>query len=135
MAMDDEVKELKDDEQAQASQRRRRRDRSEGNNWIVGVVFIALGLLFLLSNVLDVSFVTNWWAVFILIPALYSLNGAWQSYREHGRLTAKGRSSLVGGLLVLTVALIFLLSLDWGIVWPVFIIIIGLGILLQVSTN
>jgi cation transport ATPase len=133
--MDEEIQELKDEEKEQAGQPRRRRERSESSNWIVGVVFITLGLLFLLSNVLDVSFVTNWWAVFILIPALYSLNRAWQSYRQHGRLTSRGRSSLVGGLLVLTVALIFLLNLDWGIVWPVFIIIVGLGILLQAAAR
>jgi hypothetical protein len=135
VTLNDDNQQLKDEEQGQTSRAERRRERRGSSNWIVGLIFIVLGGLFLLGNVFDTSFVTNWWAVFILIPALFSLNQAWQSYRSNGRLTSGGRSSLVGGLLILTVALIFLLNLDWGVVWPVFIIIIGLGILLQVSTR
>lgn len=133
--MDEEIQELKDEEKAGAAGHEADEEKRENSNWIVGAVLIAVGGLFLLNNVLDVSFVTNWWAVFILIPALYNLNRAWQSYRRHGRLTSGGRSALVGGLLILTVAMIFLLNLDWGAIWPVFIIIVGLGILLQVRTG
>jgi cation transport ATPase len=129
--MSDDIQELKEEEQASQAIRERR----ENNSWVMGVVLIALGGLFLLSTILDISFVTNWWAVFILIPALTSLNRAWQSYRSHGRLTRKGRRSLVNGLLILTVALIFLLGLDWGVVWPVFLIIIGVGLLFQFGTS
>ena len=129
--MNDEIQELKDDEQANGTDEEAGRKERDNSNWIMGVVLIALGGLFLLGNLLPGSFMTNWWAVFILIPALYSLNRAWQAYRSHGRLTAGGRSSLIGGLLILTVALIFLLGLDWGVVWPIFIIIIGIGLLLQ----
>jgi hypothetical protein len=132
--MSDEIQELKDEEQAHMEEDIRGK-KKDGDNWIVGVVLIILGGLFLLANFLPGSFVTNWWAVFILIPALYSFNRAWRSYRRHGRLTPGGRSSLIGGLLILTVALIFLLGLDWGVVWPVFIIIIGLSILLQYSAR
>ena len=39
------------------------------------------------------------------------------------------RSSAVGGLFILAVALIFLLDLDWGDVWPIFIILAGLAAL------
>lgn len=135
--MSDEIQDLKDEEKAWSEEtaevESNRRDKRDGSNWIVGVILIALGGMFLLSNVLPGTFVTNWWAVFILIPALYNLNRAWQSYKNNGRLSSGGRSSLVGGLLILTVALIFLLGLDWGVVWPVFIIIIGVGILLQFS--
>jgi hypothetical protein len=135
VTMDDEIQDLKEEEQAQGAPAEGRRKKRDSDNWIVGAVLIILGGLFLLSNVFGVSFVLNWWAVFILIPALYSLNRAWQSYRSDGRLTSRGRSSLVGGLLMLTVALIFLLNLDWGVVWPVFLIIFGLGILLQFATG
>lgn len=133
--MNDDIQDLKDEEQATVTEEVTGQEKRDNSGWIIGVVLIALGGLFLLSNVLSVSFVTNWWAVFILIPALYSLNRAWRSYGENGRLTASGRSSLVGGLLILTVALIFLLNLDWGVVWPVFVIIIGLGLLLQFASR
>lgn len=131
--MDEQIQELKEEEMADEGEEVATSRKRDNSSWIIGLVLIALGGMFLLSNVLPGTFVTNWWAVFILIPALFSLNRAWQSYRNHHRLTAGGRSSLIGGLLILTVALIFLLNLDWGVVWPVFIIIIGIGILLQVA--
>ena len=133
--MSDDIQELKDEEQANMAGDENGETKRDSGNWIIGVVLIALGGLFLLGNVLPLPILTNWWAIFILIPALYNLNRAWRSYKSNGRLTAGGRSSLVGGLVILTVALIFLLGLDWGVVWPVFIIIIGLGILLQAGSR
>jgi cation transport ATPase len=133
--MSEEIQDLKDEEKENAAGNGRESRQRDNNSWVVGVVLIALGGLFLLSNFLPGFNLTNWWAVFILIPALFSLNRAWQSYRRNGRLTRGGRSSLIGGLLILTVALIFLLGLNWGVVWPVFIIIAGLGILLQVASG
>ena len=133
--MSDEIQELKDEEQANMAEEAAVDDKKDSDNWIMGAVLIIVGGLFLLGNFLPGSFVTNWWAAFILIPALYSLNRARRSYKRNGRLTPGGRSSLIGGLLISTVALIFLLDLDWGVVWPVFIIIIGLSILLQFSSR
>jgi hypothetical protein len=133
--MSEEIQDLKDEEKENAAGNGSESRQRDNNSWVVGVVLIALGGLFLLSNFLPGFNLTNWWAVFILIPALFSLNRAWQSYRRNGRLTRGGRSSLIGGLLILTVALIFLLGLNWGVVWPVFIIIAGLGILLQVASG
>ena len=132
--MNDEIQELKDDEQANMAEEAAGTDKRDSDNWIIGAVLIIVGGLFLLGNFLPGTVVANWWAAFILIPALYSLNRARRSYQRHGRLTPGGRSSLIGGLLILTVALIFLLGLDWGVVWPVFIIIIGVSILLQYSS-
>jgi hypothetical protein len=40
------------------------------------------------------------------------------------------RGTLTGGLMLLLVTIIFLFNLDWGKVWPLFLIIIGLGALL-----
>ena len=133
--MDDEIQELKDEEMANAAEEGDEEGKRDNSGWIIGVVLIALGSIFLLSNFLPGVNLTNWWAVFILIPALYNLNQAMRSYRRNGRLTRGGRSALVGGLLLLVVSLIFLLGLDWGVVWPVFIIIAGLGILLQVGSR
>ncbi|MGD2077440.1 MAG: hypothetical protein PVH18_03605 [Chloroflexota bacterium] len=129
--MSDEIQELKDEEKVNAAGPEAGTIKRDSGSWIVGAVLVALGILFLLGNLLPGNVLANWWAIFILIPALYSLNRAWQSYRAHGSLTPGGRSSLIGGLLILTVALIFLFGLDWGVVWPAFIIIIGVGILLQ----
>jgi len=53
-------------------------------------------------------------------------------YRKNeGRLTASIRGSLTGLIALVTIMLIFLLHLHWGVMWPVFIIIGGLAILLN----
>ena len=95
-------------------------------NWIGGVVLILLGCVFLLQNVGLPIMRGNWWALFILIPVVVCIGGAWSQYRTHGRLTRSAASMLASGLAPLVVALVFLLDLDWGQVWPVFVIIAGL---------
>lgn len=96
--------------------------------WVLGLILIALGVIFLLQNLRGLVF-DNWWALFILIPAVASLARAWQVYRAAGRWTSAARSALVGGLLLAAVAAIFLFGLNWGIAWPVFLIIAGIGAL------
>lgn len=97
------------------------------NIWL-GVALIALGLLFLVQNYLGYE-LRNWWALFILIPAVGAFGAAYSVWRGHGSTTAAA-SSLTMGILFTAVAAIFLLELPWGRVWPVFIILAGLGMLL-----
>jgi hypothetical protein len=106
---------------------RRRRKRGEGS-WIVGVVLIVLGGIFLLQNQ-GLFSLQNWWALFILIPALGSLSDAWRHYQEAGGFTSKVRNSLFWGLVLIMVCAIFLLDLSWTYFGPAILILIGLGIL------
>ena len=122
--MTEEIHELKNEEQS-------KREHGPGSGWIPGLVLIGLGLFFLLNNVFDIELIDNWWALFILIPAVASLNNAWHRYREAGRWTESASSSLTGGLLIGAVAMIFLFDLNWGAFWPVILIVLGLGILLR----
>ena len=95
--------------------------------WAGGAILILIGVVFLVRNITGIR-IDNWWAVFILIPAIVSLGNAWRDYqRNEGRLTAAARGSLVGGLVLVTVALVFLFNLSWGTIWPVFLILAGLG--------
>lgn len=125
--MEDNINELKQAEQPQTPNQRGRRQRD--SNWIIGGVMVLLGVLFLIGNYTSFE-LQNWWALFILIPALGSLGSAWNAYRADGHLSQRVRSSLTWGMVVLAVALVFLLNLDWGVIWPIFLIIIGLGSLL-----
>jgi hypothetical protein len=98
--------------------------------WLAGAVLIIFGVIFLVLNLTGFS-IENWWAVFILIPAFGSLAAAWRIYQSSGgRFTPAARGPLIGGLILLTVASVFLFDLDWGTIWPVFLIIIGVGVLL-----
>jgi len=97
--------------------------------WIGGVVLILIGIVFLARNLTGFE-LGNWWALFILIPAFGSLAQAWRLYQSSGgRLTPAARGPLTGGLILLLVAAIFLFDVDWGQVWPVFLIVIGVGAL------
>ena len=87
-------------------------------------------VIFLFDNAFGVE-LDNWWAFFILIPAVVNLNRAWQRYRSAGRWTSGARSALTGGRLIVTVAVIFLFDLSLSLFWPVLLIILGAGILLR----
>lgn len=108
-----------------------RRERgSEG--WIAGAVLLVLGLIFLLNNLGLFSMrLNNWWALFILIPAVGSFSTAYRMYRSNGgHMTEAVRGPFIGGLILTAVTLVFLLGISWAVIWPVFLIIIGIGALL-----
>ena len=98
-------------------------------NWSGGLILIGIGVIFLISNTTNFH-LHNWWALFILIPAFSNLGGALRNYQDNGRLTRSGRGSLTGGIILSFIAAVFLFSLDWGVVWPIFLIIGGLSALL-----
>src|SRR4029079_14163551 len=71
----------------------------------------------------------NWWAVFILLPAVRLLGAAAMAVGlARGAFTLWARLALSAGLVVLAVALMFMLQLDWGIAWPVMVIVPGLAL-------
>jgi hypothetical protein len=96
--------------------------------WIGGAILILLGVVFLLQN-LNITFLANWWALFILIPAFGAFVAAWESYQNNGRLTRGGAGSLAGGVLLAILALAFLLNLNVALFWPLLFIAGGLVLL------
>lgn len=102
------------------------------NHWVGGLVLIAIGLLFLSNSFgisLGISF-ANWWALFILIPGVTNLGKSMDYYRRDGRFSGRTRHAFVWGLILTVVASTFLFNWSWNLVWPVFLIIFGLGALL-----
>jgi hypothetical protein len=88
----------------------------------VGLTFLVTGAL--LSIVSGVS-LTNWWSLFILFPGLIFLaTGAILAMilggRNYGALLILGV-----GLVVSTVAVMFLLQVDWEKGWPLMLIVPG----------
>ena len=97
---------------------------------ILGAILILIGVIFLAQNLTDWDVGNwNWWALFILIPAFGSLANAWRIYQAEGRVP-KMRGPLVGGFALLLVTIILLFDLDWGTMWPLFLIIVGVGALI-----
>jgi len=142
--MSDDISQLKEEEKAQLIEINKEeldgsaaqsggshatRSVSSQKNWIGGVILIAIGLIFLFTN-LGGFHLNNWWALFILIPAISNFGSAWENYRANGRLTKSGRGSITGGLILTLIACTFIFEWPWGVIWPIFLIIGGVGALL-----
>lgn len=97
--------------------------------WVPGVILIGLGLIFLLNNTTSYA-IDNWWALFILIPAIGSFSKAAGIIRSEGEFNHQAWSALAGGTILTLVASAFLFNLSWGLIWPIFLIIGGLGLFL-----
>ena len=95
-------------------------------SWLPGIILIALGAIFLVENYFGTT-LRNWWALFILIPAVSTLSVAYGHWRDGDTGAATGPLIAGVGFVFLTVA--FLLDLPIGQLWPVFLIIAGLGLL------
>lgn len=95
--------------------------------WVPGVILIGLGLVFLFNNVTSFT-IDNWWALFILIPAFGSFSKAADSLRSEGEFNRDAWGAMAGGIILTLVASAFLFNLDWSLIWPVFLIIGGLGL-------
>ena len=100
--------------------------------WLSGGALIIVGLAFIARNVLDWELSTQWWAIFMLIPALSAMVTAWyfyQSDKPHLRQAALG--SLLAGGFILIVAGAFFFDASWQLIWPLFPIMIGIGLILM----
>ena len=107
--------------------------RSGSGAWIGGAILIVLGIVFLMQN-LGSFYLNNWWALFILIPAIGAFMAAWRTYQAAGgRLTAASRGSMIGGLVLTMIAAIFLFNLNWTWFGPALIILAGIGLLLNAT--
>jgi len=117
--------------QERAERRAERHSSPQGYNWVGGIILILLGGIFLLQNTGMIDRFDNWWALFILIPAIGSFATAWNLYRSEGnQLTGAALGSVIGGVVLTTIAGAFLFGWGIGNLWPVFLIIGGLSILL-----
>ena len=110
-------------------------DPSRGGAWTVGVILIVLGGMFLVNNTGTFNIpLRNWWALFILIPAIGAFDTALRTYRKAGnQLTAPARSSLLMGTVLTFVTIMFLFDISWTFFGPILIILVGIAILFNYS--
>lgn len=99
-------------------------------SWVVGLALIAVGGVLLAQPLFGLRLV-NWWALFLLIPAFGAFESAARHYGERGTaFSGSVTGSLITGLSLLAVTAIFLFGLDWSTIWPIFVILAGIGALL-----
>ncbi len=81
--------------------------------WFAGILLIVLGVIFLLQQ-MNIPFLANWWALFILIPAFWAYVSAWDNYQDANRITRRVTGALILGLMLTALALIFLFNVAGG---------------------
>jgi hypothetical protein len=97
--------------------------------WPLILIFVGVILFIQNLNIANLRF--NWWAVFIFIPVVGSLTGAWAAYRKSGKVNAVVRSSLGSALVVATVAVMLLFDMNWSRWWPLMVIAPGVSLFLS----
>jgi hypothetical protein len=102
--------------------------REHETNWIPGVILIVLGAIFLLGTLTGYQ-LQNWWAVFLLIPALGGLTEAYRRYRGGEGFTRRVQSNLFIGLLLTALACVFLFNLNMALFGPLLLVLLGVLIL------
>ncbi len=78
----------------------RRHHHNDAPPWVLGGVLIVIGVFLLLRNITGQD-MGNWWALFILIPAIGSFAQAWRVYQATGQLNEGVIGPAVGGVVLL----------------------------------
>lgn len=119
-------------EAPQEDWRTEHRERHAGAPWAGGLILIVIGAILLLRNLdINIPYLKNWWALFILIPAAGSFGNAWSAYRYAGALDSRARGALLGGFFMTILAGALLFGINWAFFWPVMLILGGIAVLVN----
>ena len=121
---------LRREERANRRAERRERRSSSSFGWMGGAVLVIVGIVYLIQNFAGTPVLFNWWALFILIPAVGAFSSAWDQYQKHGNLTNGAIGSLIGGLVLTMIAATFLFGLSFGNIGPIILILAGVALLI-----
>lgn len=94
------------------------------------LILIAVGVIVLLGN-FGLQIPGHWWSVLLLVPAVGLLVTAIRFYRVDNTFGGRAMGPLIGGLVLLAMALAIFFGLDWGVFWPIVLIAIGAGIIVR----
>ncbi len=95
-----------------------------------GIGVIIVGILFLMNNFDIIDLGGRWWALFFIIPIAFLATDVLR-YRTETGLSSRARGPLIGLLWLVSLMIIFLFGINWGVIWPVTIILAGLMVLLS----
>lgn len=106
----------------------------KSNRFLWPIILIVIGIVLFIQN-LGAGLRFNWWAVFIFIPVVASLNTAWKQAQKSGKFDSNVAGNLGSALVVGTVAVLLLFGSDWAKWWPLMIITPGVSLLLTGLTS
>ena len=92
------------------------------------LILIAIGVIFLLGN-FGLHIPAHWWAIFLLVPAAGLLVTAIRFYRVDNTFSGRAMGPLIGGIVLLAMALAIFFGLNWGVFWPIVLIAVGASII------
>lgn len=96
---------------------------------IGGIVLVILGLVLLGQN-FGLEVPQRWWALLLLIPAIGSLVAAIRIYRS-GERGAEALYGIIAAAIFAVLALALFFGVDWGIFWPLVLVLIGGGLIFR----
>lgn len=135
--MNDETQNNESIDRREARRQRRAErlgDPSRKSTWMAGLILIILGGMFLMQNMGSNIPLKNWWALFILIPAIGAIETGIRIYRHAGnQLTAPASGSLLVGGVLTVVTLGFLFNINWTFFGPALLILAGIGVLVNAT--
>lgn len=135
--MNDETQNNESIDRREARRQRRAErlgDPSRKSTWMAGLILIILGGMFLMQNMGSNIPLKNWWALFILIPAIGAFETGIRIYRHAGnQLTAPASGSLLVGGVLTVVTLGFLFNINWTFFGPALLILAGIGVLVNAT--
>jgi hypothetical protein len=100
-----------------------------GRIW-TALILIALGIVLLLQA-FGVTLPSRWWSLLLLIPAALASFAAWRTYRHAGGVTIASAAPFTGAvvLVLLTLAILANITINWNVIGPVALILVGGGLL------
>ncbi len=106
------------------------KEKSRGNNWIIGLTLLLGGGILLIQNLIGWQ-TDNWWFILLVVPALGAFATAWKRYRDFGRAQRKFiLRPVIVGFLFLFLGTILLFDLEGSIILAILLVFVGLGGLL-----
>lgn len=104
----------------------------EGIKWFALFGSCALAI-FVLVQIFGALKVSNWWAMLLTLPAVAAFVDAHRAFRaSHNEFTSQVCGAVLGGLVLVGVALAFLLDVDWHLFLPLVLLLGGATLLLTV---
>ena len=100
--------------------------KSSSDTLVFGVLLIILGVAFFFGRFSGLL-LRNWWAWFILVPALMKLVSGLRLVETKRGMTSAAASMVSGSLFMILLGSMFLFGLSWTLFWPFALIFMGLN--------
>lgn len=105
-------------------------DTQRSGSVIGGLVLLGLGLVFLVQNLTGLD-LGHWWALFLLVPGAATLFRGYGFFQTDHGLSSRATGALLGGGVLTLLGAAFLFSLNLSGIWPLFLMLTGVTLLLR----